>query len=78
MDDFIFFTRTNNVNKSDEKWVSNSKKKKTTCKGQIFAIKITASLSEEISYIYSLVCLTDLGYNVGLTKSVFLAQMGKN
>ena len=53
-------------------------KKKTTCKGQIFAIKITASLSEEISYIYSLVCLTDLGYNVGLTKSVFLAQMGKN
>ena len=35
-------------------------------------------LSEAISSIYTLGCLTDLGYNVGLTKTVFLAQMGKN
>ena len=52
-------------------------RKKTTCKGQIFTIKNTPSLSEEISSIYTLGCLTDLGYNVGLTKTVFLSSNRK-
>ena len=51
--------------------------KNTTCKGQIFTIKNTLSLSEEISSIYTLGCLTDLGYNVGLTKTVFLSSNRK-